>query len=113
MGRRFIVNGIEYREDAINRVNRTKNYELSIMHYELIIKHSSISAGVSKGTVAALGLIDALHGFPFHTHILLDDHLGYALAGGDGVRLGGEVDGYDAYFATVVGIDSTGCVDQR
>jgi hypothetical protein len=44
---------------------------------------TSIDAGVTEGTFAALGLVDALHLFPFYVGVVGDYHLTDAFAGVD------------------------------
>ena len=51
------------------------------------------------------------HGFPFRLLVAGDDHLGDALAVLDDKRLVGEINKDDADLATIVGIDSTGSVE--
>ena len=60
---------------------------------------------MSEASVASLGVVEGADGLPFRTDVFFDDELGYAFAVRDGVGGVGEVYGYDADLASIVGVD--------
>lgn len=68
-------------------------------------------AGVAEGAVFADGAVELLHRLPGYVGVCGDHHLGDAVAVVDGEVVLAEVDEYDSDFATVVGIDGAGGID--
>ncbi len=66
-----------------------------------------------ESSITTLGGVNPSHWIPLDMHIFFDHHLGDSFAGGDGVWLIGEVDEDDADVATIIGIYSAWCVDER
>ena len=62
-------------------------------------------AAVSESSLAALCGVEGGDGYELGLFVGGDDHLGYALSVGDGVGLAAEVDEYDAYLTSIVGVD--------
>lgn len=68
---------------------------------------------MAESTVATLGLIETLRRLPVDAHVFFHNHLGNALAVGNGKGFVRKIDHNHAYFAPVIGIDSAGGIYER
>ena len=68
-------------------------------------------AGVAEAAFATFGGREGFDREPFGSFVACDDHLAYAVAVVDSEWVGTEVDQYNADFATIVGIDCAGSVE--
>ena len=64
-----------------------------------------LGAAVSESSLSAFCGVEGGDGYELGLFASGNDHLGYALSVSDGVGLAAEVDEYDAYLASIVGVD--------